>query len=242
MAERFPGAATHLVTGASSGIGFEVARLLGERGDKVVMLVRSEDRIDPLAERLPRHDRILPLDLADADAVVAWAEEFGRGEPAITGLDSVIHCAGVVELDAVAELDPADWRRTIAVNLTAPALLTRGLLPLLRAARGTVVFVNSGSGLRANPQWASYNASKFGLRGLADALRAEEAEHGVRVTSVFPGRTATAMQEKVHAQEGKEYDAADWIRPETVAETVVQVLDLAEDATVPDVVIRPRAR
>ncbi len=86
-------------------------------------------------------------------------------------------------------------------------MLTQALLPALRAAHGTVVFVNSGAGLSANAHWAGYAASKFGLRALADALRAEEAEHGVRVSTVYPGRTATPMQQKVHEQEGRAYDA-----------------------------------
>ena len=131
------------------------------------------------------------------------------------------------------------WREHLDVNLLAPAELTRLALPGLRAARGTVVFVNSGAGLRANPEWAPYAASKHGLRALADALRAEEQGDGVRVTSVYPGRTATAMQERVHEQEGKEYDAGDWIRPETVADAIRHVIDLPRDATIPDVTVSP---
>jgi short-subunit dehydrogenase len=100
--------------------------------------------------------------------------------------------------------------------------------------------VNSSAGLVANAGWAAYAASKFGLRALADALRAEEAEHGVRVTTVFPSRTATPMQEKVHEQEGRTYDARRWIQPGTVVDTILHVLDLPGDATVPEVVIRPR--
>jgi short-subunit dehydrogenase len=101
-----------------------------------------------------------------------------------------------------------------------------------------VVFVNSTSGLRANPAWSAYAASKFGLRGFADALRAEEAENGVRVTSVFPSRTATPMQEKVHDQEGKDYDASEWITPETVADAIVHVLDVPPEATIPELVVK----
>jgi short-subunit dehydrogenase len=100
--------------------------------------------------------------------------------------------------------------------------------------------VNSGAGLRANPGWAAYAASKFGLRALADALRAEERPHGVRVTSVFRGRTATPMQEKVHSQEGKAYDASDWVRAATVVDAIVSVLDLPPDATIPEVSVSPR--
>lgn len=239
MSERSSDAAVHVVTGATSGIGREVARMLTDRGDEVIMPVRSEERMDALAAEFPSYYAIPLLDLAKPDDVVAWAAGFGDGRPAVERVDSLVHCAGVVDVTGVEQQDPASWLRTIAVNLTAPALLTRGLLPQLRAAQGTVVFVNSGSGLRANPQWASYNASKFGLRGFADALRQEEARHGVRVSSVYPGRTATPMQEQVHAQEGKEYDADEWIRPETVAEAIVRILDLGPDATMTDVTIRP---
>jgi NAD(P)-dependent dehydrogenase (short-subunit alcohol dehydrogenase family) len=151
----------------------------------------------------------------------------------------VVHAAGVVDLGTVAELTTQEWRSQLEVNLLAPAVLTRLALPALRAARGTVVFVNSGAGLRANPGWSAYAASKFGLRALADALRLEEKEHGVRVTTVHPGRTATPMQEKVHAQEGAAYDAEDWIQPGTVVEVILHALDLPRDATVPDVTVSP---
>lgn len=102
-----------------------------------------------------------------------------------------------------------------------------------------MVFVNSGAGLTAHPQWSAYAASKHGLKALADALRGEEAEHGVRVSTVYPGRTATPMQAKVHEQEGKTYVAADWIDPQTVAAAILHVLDLPRDATIPDMMVRP---
>jgi short-subunit dehydrogenase len=100
--------------------------------------------------------------------------------------------------------------------------------------------VNSSAGLVANAGWSAYAASKFGLRGLADALRAEEAGAGVRVTTVFPSRTATPMQEKVHEQEGRVYDASRWLHSETVVDSVLHVLDLPAEATIPELVLRPR--
>ena len=148
--------------------------------------------------------------------------------------------AGVVDLAPVADLDPASLRDQLDVNLVAPMVLTRLLLPA--AARGPAApscCVNSSAGLIANADWSAYAASKFGLRAFADSLRAEEVEHGVRVTTVFPSRTATPMQEKVHEQEGRTYDASRWISPDTVADTVLHALDLPGDATIPEVTVRP---
>ncbi|MCB8955684.1 MAG: SDR family oxidoreductase [Nocardioides sp.] len=218
----------HLVTGAGSGIGAVVARRLLERGDEVVLLARSDERADELRAAYDGAD-VLVADLA-------WPESV-ESLDLPDRLDSVVHAAGVVELGTVAELSVDDWATQLQVNLVAPAALTRVALPALRAARGTVVLVNSGAGLFAHPGWSAYAASKHGLRALADALRAEEPD--LRVTTVYPGRTATAMQEKVHRQEGKEYDAADWIRPETVADAILHVLDLPRDATISDLTVRP---
>ena len=221
---------THLITGAGSGIGAALTDALHERGDSLVLLARSSERAGELGARWDGATTLV-ADLADAPSLA--------GLELPDSLDSVVHAAGVVDLGTVEELTAEQWREHLDVNLVAPAELTRLALPALRAARGTIVFVNSGAGLHANPQWAPYAASKHGLRALADSLRAEEKEHGVRVSSVYPGRTGTPMQERVHDQEGKEYDAGDWIRPETVADAILHVLDLPRDATVPDVTVSP---
>jgi NAD(P)-dependent dehydrogenase (short-subunit alcohol dehydrogenase family) len=154
-------------------------------------------------------------------------------------VDTLLHVAGVVELGPVSSLRLAQWEEQLAVNLTAPAVLTRELLPHLRLQRGTVVFVNSSAGLTAGAGWSAYAASKFGLRAFADSLRAEEVESGVRVSTIYPSRTATPMQEKVHEQEGRTYDSSRWISPETVVDTILHVIDLPLDATIPDVTVRP---
>ena len=220
----------HLLTGAGSGIGAALAARLLARGDELVLVARSPERAGQLASTYAGVTTVV-ADLADASGL-AGLELPGA-------LDSVVHAAGVVDLGSVAELTAAQWRDQLEVNLLAPAELTRLALPSLRATSGTVVFVNSGAGLRANPEWGAYAASKFGLRALADALRAEERSAGVRVTTVYPGRTATPMQEKVHDQEGRPYDAAEWIRPETVADAILHVLDLPRDATIPDLTVSP---
>jgi short-subunit dehydrogenase len=216
----------HLVTGASSGIGRALAERLRDRGDDLVLLGRDASRLRDFPDA-----EVIEVDLADATAVEAVRVE--------GPLDSVIHSAGIVDLSPVGSFDTEQWTAQLAVNLTAPAILTRALLPLLRESEGTVVFVNSSAGLAAGPEWSAYAASKFGLRALADSLRAEEVDHGVRVTTVFPSRTATPMQEKVHEQEGATYDASKWIPPVTVADTILHVLDLPAGTTIPEVTVRP---
>ena len=222
----------HVLTGAGSGIGHALARRLADRGDDLVLLARSDARAADLAADFPGAE-VLVADLADPGTLN------GIGRQVDGPVDSLVHVAGVIQLGRVDRLRLADWDEQLAVNLTAPAVLTRELLPHLREARGTVVFVNSSAGLVANAAWSAYAASKHGLKALADALREEESDHGVRVSTVYPGRTATPVQERLHGQEGTEYDASRWASAETVADTILHVVDLPADATVPDVRIRP---
>lgn len=225
---------THLITGAGSGIGAVLARRLLDRGDQVIAVARDAGRAREIAAELPGASTLV-ADLAQPGRV-SWALSKQHLPERI---DSLVHAAGVVDLGTVADLAPSLWEQQLAVNLIAPAELTRLLLPVLRVSRGQVVFVNSGAGLHAHAGWSAYAASKHGLKALADALRAEEAEHGVRVTSIFPGRTATPMQERVHQQEGREYDPERFISPDAVATTILTALDLPRDAHLTDLTVRP---
>lgn len=226
---------THLLTGAGSGIGLAVARRLAARGDRLILVARDDARAAELTSLLPGSTAVT-ADLRHPQTIAAAAANLPDR------LDSVIHAAGVVDLGHVADLPLAAWESQLAVNLVAPAELTRLALPAVRAARGQVLFVNSGAGLTAHPQWAAYAASKHGLKALADALRGEEARHGVRVTSVYPGRTATPMQARVHEQEGADYDPERFIDPESVATTILTALDLPADAAITDLAVRPGPR
>ncbi|MFD7613816.1 SDR family oxidoreductase [Streptomyces sp. NPDC059828] len=226
--------ATHLITGAGSGIGAAVARRLHERGDELVLLARDAGRAKEFAQAYPGA-RTLVGDLAAPDRL-SWA--FSH-QTMPERLDSLLHIAGVVDLGAIGELTPKTWHAQLDVNLVGPAELTRLTLPQLRAAEGTVIFVNSGAGLNAHAGWGAYAASKHGLRALADSLRHEEKPNGIRVSSVYPGRTASPMQAKVHQQEGKDYDPSRWIDPESVATTILTALDLPRDAEINDLTVRP---
>ncbi|MBF9067382.1 SDR family oxidoreductase [Streptacidiphilus fuscans] len=225
---------THVITGAGSGIGAAVAAKLSERGEELWLFARDARRAAELREQFPGA-RTLVGDLGQPERL-SWA--LGHQEQP-QRIDSLLHIAGVVELGQVGDMGVKVWQETMAVNLLAPAELTRLLLPTVRAARGHVVFVNSGAGLRASAEWGVYAASKFGLKALADSLREEEHGNGVRVTTVYPGRTATPMQAKVHAQEGRDYESDAWIAPESVATAILTAIDLPRDAEITDLSVRP---
>ncbi|MFI7697563.1 SDR family oxidoreductase [Nonomuraea sp. NPDC049480] len=219
---------TALVTGASRGVGAAVARALGPT-HHVVLGGRDEEALAEVAAELP-DARPWPVELTRVtEADVAGVER----------LDVLVHSAGVARLGRIADLPADAWLRMMEVNVVAVAELTRLLLPALRRARGHVVCVNSGSGQRANPDWAAYAASKFALKAFADALRLEERD--LRVTTVYPGRTATDMQHEVRRYEGGAFEPEKYLRPESVAQAVLAALNAGPDAHLTELTLRPAA-
>lgn len=221
---------TALLTGAGGGIGSAIATALAPT-HTLLLAGRPSDRLDAVARRLGA--TTFPLDLADAGAIEAGGE-------IVEELDVLVHNAGVSIPGHVAESSLDQWRATFDVNVFGAVALTLKLLAALRRAAGQVVFINSGAGRNASPGMASYSASKFALRAFADSLRADEPR--LRVTTVYPGRTDTGMQRDLVAFEGGEYDPANYLRPETVAAAVANVVATPPDGHVHEVVLRPARR
>jgi NADP-dependent 3-hydroxy acid dehydrogenase YdfG len=217
-----------MITGASGGLGSALAEALAPT-HTLFLAGRPSPRLDEVAARFGAST--WPIDLADTDAIPAVVEP-------IIELDVLIHNAGVAFPGRVAESTLDEWRKTMEVNVIGAAALTLALLPALRAAEGHIVFINSGSGINASPGLASYSASKFALRGLADSLRNDE--RSLRVTSVHPGRIATVMQEGLVAYEGKDYDPSRFLSPETVAKVVADAVNSPPDAQIHEIIVRPR--
>ncbi len=221
---------TALITGASRGLGAAIAAALAPT-HTLLLAGRPSPDLDAVAERFGAPT--WPLELTDADSIEASAEVLAE-------LDVLVHCAGVAYPGRVAESTPEEWRATLEVNVVGAVALTLALLPALRAARGQVVFINSGSGRNPSPGLASYSASKFALRAFAESLRADEPT--LRVSTVYPGRIDTDMQRDLTAYEGRDYDPARFLKPETVAQIVADVVTTPPDGDVHEVVVRPRPR
>lgn len=232
-----------LVTGASGGIGGAVALALAERGVRLLLSGRSEERLEVVAEQA-RHAagpfgasvEVVPADLADGDALRGLADRARRG---LTGPDLLIHALGSFHSGTIADTPATELDRQLRINLRAPYELTRLLLPGLRARQGQVVFVSSSAALDPRGPIATYAASKAALTALAKVLRDEVNPDGVRVLTVFPGRTASAMQSEVHRLEGKAYNPKTLLQPSEVALSIVHALELARTAEVTDIHIRP---
>lgn len=227
-----------LVTGASSGIGRAIAVGLAHQGARVCAVGRNSAGLaETVAAAGPLSEVTdFQIDLTSEQSLeplVCYLDNGGR-------LDVLIHCAGVIAQGRMEDARVEDLDLQYATNVRAPYVLTKRLLPLLIASRGQIVFINSSAGLIAKgPEAGQYSATKHALRAIADSLREEVNPKGVRVMSLYLGRTATPMQEALFREEGKDYRPEMLLQPEDVAAVVVQTLMLPPTAEVTDITIRP---
>jgi len=182
------------LTGASRGIGRATAIALARRGATLALIGRESAELAETRRELARVGTSAPTfhaDLADTEQTVAAAQRVlaSLGTP-----DAVIHSAGVIERARVADTSPAAFERQLAVNLTAPFVLTREWLPkMLERGSGRLVFVGSISSTLGSPGAAAYCASKWGLVGFAKSLAEELTDTGLMAVSVLPGSVDTDM-------------------------------------------------
>jgi NAD(P)-dependent dehydrogenase (short-subunit alcohol dehydrogenase family) len=187
-----------VVTGASSGIGRATALHLASRGWRVIAGVRAP----AAAERLAAEggDLVTPVALDVTDpATIETAAELVRAE-ADGGLDALVNNAGVAVGGPLEAVPLEDLRRQLDVNVVGQVAVTQALLPLLREARGRIVFVSSIGGRLSNPYVAPYSASKFAVEAIADALRVELHAFGIRVALIEPGAVDTPIWDKGQAE------------------------------------------
>jgi NADP-dependent 3-hydroxy acid dehydrogenase YdfG len=228
-----------VVTGANSGIGEAIALELAGQGAQLCLLGRDAAALHAVAQaaskRQPQalcYRTDLGLDGGIEEFVLSVQRDIGQ-------VDMLIHSAGVIALGAMEAASMDDFDRQFRINVRAPYKLTQSLLPMLKKTQGQIVFINSSAGFNARASVGQYAATKHALKAISDSLREEVNGYGIRVMSVYPGRTATRMQAEIHAAEGKPYFPEALLQPADVAREVVHALSLPRTAEVTDIHIRP---
>jgi len=228
-----------VITGASSGIGRSIALGLAAQGATLCLMGRNLKTLEAITESAKSKAsqvKTYQVDLNIDDDIQKLKQhlqqDFGY-------IDILIHSAGIFSMGVLEYSPVEDLDRQYRTNVRAPYLLTQILLPMIKSRRGQIVFVNSSVGLDAKANVGQYAATKHALKAIADSLRDEVNAYGIRVLSIYPGRTATPMQALVHELEGKAYEPEELMQPEDVAEVVVNALSLPRTAEITDINIRP---
>ncbi|MCG2580101.1 MAG: YciK family oxidoreductase [Marinobacter sp.] len=197
-----------MVTGAGSGIGRAAANAYAAHGATVILLGRTVSKLESVYDEIEAagHPKpaIVPLNLEGA-AVKEYEELAMTIEDNFGRLDGLLHNAGILGTRSPVEMyDPETWNQVMHVNATAPFLLTRAVIPLLRMSTGaSVIFTSSGVGRKAKAYWGAYAVSKFAVEGLSQLLSEEldDERHNVRVNSLNPGATRTNMRAHAYPAE-----------------------------------------
>ncbi len=229
-----------VITGASSGIGRAITLMLAAEGATVCLIGRSDSRLKQVADEAKLHGvqvESFVMDLAEAEDMAELSEKLKK---TFSRVNILIHSAGAISLNTIEDASLKDFDWQYHVNVRGPYQLTQALLPLIIPCQGQIVFINSTAGIMsARASVGQYAATKHALRAIADSVRDEVNDKGVRVLSVYPGRTASAMQANIHEKEGRPYHPEQLMQPEDVASVVQTALCLPGTAEMTDVSIRP---
>jgi meso-butanediol dehydrogenase/(S,S)-butanediol dehydrogenase/diacetyl reductase len=213
-----------LITGAASGIGAATARLMAGEGAKIFAVDMAEEKLNALVAELSDSAAAHVADLSDgaqAEAMVdACIARFGK-------LDILINNAGIGSLSKATDLDPAMWRKVMAIDLDAVFLASRKALPHLIETKGAIVTTASISGIGADYGFTAYNSAKAGVIGLTRNLAIDYAAQGVRVNAVSPGPIDTPLTAGMPPELLAEFGRVTPMRRVGKAEEIAKVIAFA---------------
>jgi len=229
-----------LVTGAGKRIGRAIALDLATHGAEVVLVARRREKLEAVAQEAAlrgARTHVHCADLTSNEDIRALGEvartRFGR-------TDVLILCGGAISHGKTEAADLDQFDIQYRANVRGHYALAQALLPLLREQRGQIVFINSSVANRpAGAGAGQFVATQYALRAVADALRAEVNPEGIRVTSVYPGRTASPRTAALFEKENRAYRPELLMQAEDVAQMVTQILSLPGTAEVTDISMRP---
>ena len=229
---------TAIVTGATKGIGLAISLALIEKGVFAYLVGRDFNLLNSHLEKYEGQNKASQPIRADlsVDADLEKIADMVSG----TGIDILIHSAGVISIVNFEHLSVVDLDRQYSVNVRAPFTLTRMLLPSLREKKGQVIFINSTSGLESWGKVSQYSATKHALKALVNSLRKELSGEKVRVMNIYPGSVDTPMQRYIQQSLGNmEYKPGQYMKPEDIAGLVIALLSLPETVSVTDITVKP---
>jgi len=187
---------TALVTGATGGIGGEIAKALHAQGAHVGISGRNEEKLSALASELGERVSVLPADLSNSEAI---ADLVKRADEALGQIDILINNAGLTRDGLSMRMSDEDWQSVIDVNMTATFRLAKAVQRgMMKRRHGRIINIASVVGVTGNPGQCNYVASKAGMIGWSKAMAAEVASRGITVNCVAPGFIATAMTDALN--------------------------------------------
>lgn len=232
----FPASRRVFLTGASSGIGLEIARHLARDGHHLALSARREAELREAAAALSGGQSgplVLPCDVTDSEALTRTV---ARAEREMGPLDTLVYSAGGARFAPLEETTDAIWDEMLAANLTGLFYCTRAIVPYFRErGRGQLVFLLSIASRVAFPGSTAYTAAKHGALGFVDSLRAEVRGFGIHVTSVLPGATDTHLWDDI----GGDFDRSRMMQPEQVARVVASALRETTSGMIEEIRIGP---
>lgn len=231
------------ITGASSGIGEATGRLLAERGVRVMLGARREDRLEAIRDSIRaaggRAD-CHPLDVTRRDSVERFvkitSQTYGR-------VDVMVNNAGIMPLSPLSRLKVEEWERMVDVNIKGVLYGIAAALPLfIEQGAGHFVNISSVAGLVVFPGSAVYSGTKFAVRAISEGLRMENIP-GIRSTVIYPGVVSTELADSITdeqmAQNIRERRDAFAITPDAIARAVAYAMEQPDDVDVNEIVVRP---
>ena len=225
-----------IVTGASRGIGKAISILLAQSGSRVVLAARSEPQLKTVGDEISSQKgeaMVIPTDLTRDKEIERLVEqtinEWGS-------VDVLINNAGSGKIAPVVKAKVSDWDETFQVNLRAPMILSKLVLPkMMEKGEGSIINISSVSGKSGQANGSAYSASKFGLMGFTQSLYEEVREYGIRVAAICPGFVDTPLIPQM-----RRMDRSKMIRPEDIAQTVLFVLTSPPTACPVEIIVRPQ--
>jgi short-subunit dehydrogenase len=229
-----------IITGAGSGIGKAIAMECSKHYSILCLIGRSLDKLELVAESARKFCSEVYCYAVDLTSCAEIKDFFIEINRQWGHVDVLVHSAGIFSRGSVEYAPIDEFDRQFFTNVRGPYYLTQLLLPLIRKEKGQIVFINSSVGLTGGMANVSqYVATKQALKAIADSLRTEVNADGLRIISVYPGRTATPMQQSICQAEGKQYRPEIFSKPEDIAKIVLNALFVSRSSEVTDVVIRP---